>query len=217
MTLLDIETCSHEAAKYSVKNWHYSKSLPAGKLVKFGIWEDKKFIGCVLFARGASPYLGKFLNLDQTEVCELARVALDKHKSEVTKILAICLKRLKELNPKLKAVISFADPKEGHKGGIYQAGNWVFTGTSSEVQEYFIDGRWRHTRGVYHYPERKTALSRKVVGKYRYIFPLEKNLRRKISKLALKYPSAVEGLEESRIDSVNKVQVQSLSTAQINI
>jgi hypothetical protein len=213
MTLLEVKFCTHEAAKYAVQNWHYSKILPWGKLVKFGVWEDKKFIGTIIFSRGASPYLGNFLKLDATEICELTRVALDKHKSEVTKILAIALKNLKILNPKLKAVISFADPKEGHKGGIYQAGNWIYTGKSNEVTEYFIKGRWRQTRGVYYYPERKTAPNRVVSGKFRYIYPLEKTLRRSVVKLALPYPHAVEGLEESRNDSIVKVQVRSLPTA----
>jgi len=38
-------------------------------------------------------------------------------------------------------------------------------------------------------------------------------MARKLSKLALSYPHAVKGLEESRSDSVAEVQVQSLLTA----
>jgi hypothetical protein len=213
MTNLKIAPCNYEAAKYAVENWHYSKVLPAVKLVKYGVWEDDKFIGVIVYSRGASPFLGTFLELDQTEICELTRVALTKHESSVSQIVAKSLKMLKENNPGLRAVVSFADPKEGHKGGIYQAGNWFFTGESNPVTEYFIDGRWRHTRGVYYYPERKTAPKRVVIGKYRYLYPLDKQMRRKIMKLALEYPTAVEGLEVSRSDSVAKVPVQFQPTA----
>jgi hypothetical protein len=214
MKLFEVKQVNQQAALYAVKNWHYSNILPTGKLVKLGVFEDTKFIGVVIFSRGASPHLGTALELDQTEICELTRVALDKHKAPVSQILAVCLKMLKQLSPGLRCVVSFADPKEGHKGGIYQATNWIFTGSSNEVTEYFINGRWVHTRGAYHHKERTIAPQRTSPGKYRYSFPLDKVMARKLNKLALDYPRAVEGLEESRGDSVAEVQVQSLPTAQ---
>ena len=75
---LHLDWASHESCKYAVEHWHYSRSLPVGKLVKIGVWEDKKFIGCVIFARGANMNIGKPYGLDQTECVELARVALSK-------------------------------------------------------------------------------------------------------------------------------------------
>jgi hypothetical protein len=213
MSNLKIAACSHDAAKYAVENWHYSRILPTGKIVKFGVWEDGKFIGAVLFSRGASPHLGKALELDQTEICELTRVALTKHDAPVSQIVAEAMKLLKQSNQGLRAVISFADPKEGHRGGIYQAGNWIYTGQSNTVTEYFINGRWRHTRGAYHHPLRAAAPKREAPGKYRYVYPLDKQMRRKLTKLALNFPNAVEGLEVSRSDSVAEVLVQSQSTA----
>lgn len=213
MSKLVVAPCSHEAAKYAVENWHYSRILPTGKIVKIGVWENDKFIGCVLFSRGASPNLGTALNLDQTQICELTRVALTKHEAPVSQILVLAIKELKESNPGLECVISFADPKEGHKGGIYQATNWIYTGQSNPVIEYFIDGRWRHTRGAYHDPRRPTAKKRQSPGKFRYLYPLNKKMKRLLAKLAKPYPNAVEGLEESRSNSVTEEQVQSLPTA----
>jgi hypothetical protein len=212
MNLL-IANASKESADYAVKNWHYSRCLPVGKLVKFGVWEDKKFIGVVIFSRGASPHLGKALDLDQTEVCELTRVALDKHDAPVSQIVAKALTELKKSNPALRAVISFADPKEGHIGGIYKAGNWIYTGKSNEVTEYFIEGRWMHTRNAYHHPKRPTAAKRTSPGKFRYIYPLDRVLRKRANVLSLPYPNAIEGLKVSRKDSVFEEQVQSLPIA----
>lgn len=214
MSDLVVAACSHEAAKHAVENWHYSRILPTGKLVKFGVWEDTKFIGVVIFSRGVSPHLGKALGLEVTQNCELARVALTGHANPVSKIVAIALNILKTTNPGIRAVISFADPKEGHKGGIYQAGNWMFTGQSNSVTEYFVGGRWRHTKWAYYHPERDSLEQRTCPGKFRYIYPLDKAMRRKVMKLALEYPNAVEGLEASPLDSVKEVQVQSLPTAQ---
>jgi len=214
---LDVAACSHEAAKFAVENWHYSGILPTGKIVKYGAWEKGNFIGAVLFSRGASPNLGRALGLDQTEVCELTRVALTNHVAPVSQIVAEAMRLLKKSNQGLRAVISFADPKEGHTGGIYQAGNWIFTGQSNAVIEYFIDGRWRHTRGAYHHPLRPTAAKRESPGKFRYIYPLDKAMRRKLNKVALDFPNAVEGLEASHLDSVGEVLVQSQPTALGNV
>jgi hypothetical protein len=212
MTLL-VANASQEAAEYAAKNWHYSKCLPVGKLVKYGVWENEKFIGVVVYSRGASPYLGRAMNLDQTEVCELTRVALTNHEAPVSQIVAITLGLLKKDNPALRAVVSFADPKEGHVGGIYKAGNWLFTGTSNPATEYFIDGRWMHVRNGYHHPDRPTAAKRETPPKFRYIYPLDRPMRKQVSLLALPYPNAVEGLKVSRQVSDLEKQVRSLPTA----
>lgn len=65
LKLFEIKLVNQQAALYAVKNWHYSKSLPASKLIRYGIFEDEKFIGVIIFSRGASPYLGIALNLDR--------------------------------------------------------------------------------------------------------------------------------------------------------
>lgn len=188
MTELLVAACDRKAAEYAVSHWHYSKVMPTGKLVPFGVWEDSKFIGAVLFSRGASPHLGNALDLDQTEVCELTRVALREHVSTVSAIVARALRQLTATNPGLRLVVSFADPMHGHHGGIYQAMNWVYTGQSNPVTEYFIGGRWRHTRGAYWHPDRPGAARREAPGKYRYLYPLDRAMRRRVTSLSQPFP-----------------------------
>ena len=72
---LRLDWCSHAAAKYAVQHWHYSQSLPTPPLVRIGVWEDERFIGCVLFSRGANNNIGKTYGLGSTEVAELTRIA----------------------------------------------------------------------------------------------------------------------------------------------
>src|SRR2546422_940116 len=72
-TFLRLDYCSHEAARYAVMHWHYSRSVPAGKLVKIGVWETGEFIGCLIFSYGANRNLAKSVGLTQMEVCELTR------------------------------------------------------------------------------------------------------------------------------------------------
>jgi hypothetical protein len=225
MTLptIEIANCSHEAAKYAVLNWHYSKAMPAGKLIKFGVWEDGKFIGAVIYGRGATPNLGKPYGLQQTEICELVRIALDEHKTPVTKIVAETLRRVRLSNPGLRLVVSFADPNQGHTGQIYKAGNWIFTGKSEASKFYKVNGKIMHPRTAYSLGKNSLEWLIKNVdskaepvyklGKLRFLFPLDKAMARKLNKIAIEYPNAVEGLEVSRRDSVSEVLVQFQSTA----
>lgn len=184
---LKIDWASHEAAKYACENWHYSKCLPAGKLVKVGAWENDKFIGVVIFGRGASPTLGKKFGLGQDFCVELVRVALTKHNVPVSKIVAFSIKFLYKSNSKLRLIVSFADPDKGHHGGIYQAGNWVYCGDSPATVELFIKGRWVHWRGGFYEKTEKTP-KRNMPGKHRYLMPLDAEMRDKILPLAKPYP-----------------------------
>ncbi len=99
---LKVGLASHKAVEYACKNWHYSKTLPVPPLYKVGVWESEVFIGVVVFSRGASSNLHAPYNLKKTQVCELTRVALNKHSSYVSEILAKAVKLLKESSPKLK-------------------------------------------------------------------------------------------------------------------
>lgn len=117
---MKVAPCSYKAAKYAVEHWHYSQSLPVPPRTMFGVWEHGKFIGTVIFSRGASPELGRQYGLKQVEVCELTRVALNDHDAPVTQIVAAAIRALREHSPGLRLIVSFADPHYGHHGGIYQ-------------------------------------------------------------------------------------------------
>lgn len=199
---LKIDWATHEAAKYACENWHYSGCLPVGKLVKVGAWEDGKFIGVVLFGRGATPNLGRPYNLAQDECVELTRIALTKHKSPVSKIASLALKFLRASNPKLRLVVSFADQTQGHHGGIYQAGNWIYNGAGTPAKFYMIHGRLTHPRSIGAKglvqnifgarkidPNAETVL---VAGKHRYLMPLDAEMKERILPLSKPYPKRVK-------------------------
>jgi len=98
MTTLRVDWCSYEAAKYAVMNWHYSRAMPCGKIVRVGVWEDGTFVGCVLFSRGASPPLFKWSNnvlgCSVDQICELTRIACTNHKTPISRIGSIAMKFL---------------------------------------------------------------------------------------------------------------------------
>lgn len=201
MTDLKVTWATHEAAKFACENFHYSRSLPAGKSVKVGAWEDGQFIGVVIFSRGANSRLGSPYGLTQKECCELTRVALTKHKSFVSEILAKAIKFLKEQSPNIQLIVSYADVEQNHYGGIYQATNWFYEGKTDGEHYFIINGKKTHPKSIHskygtgsqridwlRHNLDPNAEMYYTVGKHKYLMPLNKKMRRKIKHLHKPYP-----------------------------
>lgn len=202
---LRLDWCSHAAAEFAVKRWHYSRSMPVPPIVKIGVWEAGKFVGCVMFSRGATPNLLKPYGLLQTEGCELTRIALGQHAASVSRVAAIAMRLLRSTNPGLRLIVSFADPNHGHQGAIYQAGNWLYAGQTEPSVEYLDrSGNQWHGRqvSVIGYKRQfgtrrrtpKIADCQRVpcAGKHRYLMPLDEAMRARIAPLAQPYPKRVK-------------------------
>ena len=203
---LRLDWCSHVAAKYAVEHWHYSHSLPTPPIVRVGVWENEAFIGCVLFSRGANQNLGNAYGLKQTEVCELTRVALTSHLTPVSRIVSVAIRFVAKCSPGVRLVISFADPLQNHVGGIYQAGNWIYSGCTSP-DRYYIDtnGRKWHSRQcsvtgfkpqygtLRKVPKISECKKVETPGKHRYLYPLDAAMRAQIAPLAKPYPKRGAG------------------------
>lgn len=199
--MLKLDWCSHQAAEYACLNWHYSKSVPVGKLVKIGVWEHEQFIGCVLYSSGANRNIGSPYKLTQDKVCELTRVALRKHSSAVSRILAISFKMLKQVAPNLRLIVSYADADQNHKGGIYKAGNWIYTGlqNANKSNGFIVRGKLMHQKTVYgrglvgnlsavkrHLDPNATQWVTK--GKHKYLMPLDDEMKKVALALQKPYP-----------------------------
>lgn len=198
--ILKIDWATHEAAKFACLNWHYSHVIPKSKLVKFGVWEDGKFIGVVIYGVGATANLVKAYGLKPIEGCELVRVAMTNHKTPVSRIIAISLKLLKTKFNGLRLCVSFADPAQGHHGGIYQAGGWIFSGGSAVSDEYIYRGKqWQGRsfrnshKGMENHPD---VVKVKGTSKHRYLMPLDAAMREQIAQLAKPYPKRTTRTKE---------------------
>ena len=200
---LIVSACSQKAATHSVMKWHYSQSMPAGKLITYGVWNNKKFAGSIIYGQGANNRLGQTYDLDIIEVCELVRVALKpKHTFLTSQVVAMSLASLRKDNPGLRLVVSYADTNQNHHGGIYQAMNWIYTGESLAAS-MIIKGKKRHTRSVSaKYGTSKLEWLQKNVdpkahlvkdlAKHKYLMPLDKQMRRQVIKLVKPYPKKVK-------------------------
>jgi len=200
--ILKLDWCSHEAAKYACEKWHYTQKLPVGKMVKVGIWENDVFVGVVIFAWGMNRNLGSPYSLEIVECCELVRVAMSKHQSSVTRVLRVAIAFLKKQSKGLRLVVSFADPEQGHVRGIYQAGNWIYSGLSSDGFEWILNGtrlnKRAYTGGNFGNPKMEIpdgAVKRKICGKHRYLMPLDEEMRKQVQSLAKPYPKRVRSTD----------------------
>lgn len=227
---LKIDWATHEAAKYACENWHYSKCLPVGKLVKVGAWEDSKFIGVVLFGRGANKNMPKPYGLSQDECVELVRVALCSHKTQVSRIMAVALRFLKKSNPGLRLVVSYADLDSNHHGGIYQATNWIYEGLFGEgsVSAFIIKGKKTHRKSLdsigvkqsLHEVRRKLdpfASEFRTAGKHKYLMPLDDEMRQRILPLAKPYPKrAKDQASTNPVDLGGETPTRTLQHSEAN-
>lgn len=205
MSDLRIDWCSHEAARYAVRRWHYSRRMPSGKLVRLGVWESNRFVGAILYGSGANRHLARPFGLEMTEVCELVRVALAPGRRHPTsRCVGRSLKLLRTQSEGLKVVVSYADTGQGHLGTIYQATNWVYLGPT--LQSYLkILGVVVHPRTLYerygpggqslawlrsHVDPRAERVA--MPPKLKYVYPLERRLRRVLAADALPYPKSLD-------------------------
>jgi hypothetical protein len=200
---LRIDWATHEAAKYACVNWHYSGSIPSAS-VKVGAWENGKFVGVVIFGRGAASEIGSPYGLPQDEICELVRVSLRGCSAPTSKVVAFAVKFLRKSNPGLRMVVSFADSAQGHHGGIYQAMGWIYEG-SKKYHSYRVNGRLVHPKTLHStYGKGGQSVSwlkanvdpmaERVAGlaKHKYILPLDKDMAKQIAPLSKPYPKRVK-------------------------
>ena len=144
-------------------------------------------MGVVTYGMPASPFLciGVCGPEHRDVVIELNRLCLqDNKKNEASFLVANSLKQL----PKPKVVVSYADTAMGHVGYVYQACNFLFTGTTKERTDMASTsgGHSRHNSR-----DRTQRVDRSA--KHRYIFIVgSKQQKKKFTELlrydVLAYP-----------------------------
>lgn len=148
---MKLEKASNKAIKYACMNFHYAKSVPVNVL-GYNVFNDlKEWCGVILYGAGANNHIATQYNLKQGEVIELVRMALNGKQENTSKALSISLKLIKKDVPLCKLIVSYADKDQNHKGIIYQATNWIYTGVSMENKSdgsFIIDGKRVHGKTI---------------------------------------------------------------------
>lgn len=126
------------------KEWclykHYAHRIPSISFA-FGLYnKDLRMVGVCTYGVPASPSLvsGAISEEYADKFFELNRLVVDDGlpRNTLSFFVATTLKML----PKPMVVVSYADSEQGHHGYIYQATNWLYTGTTKPHSEYSVDG-----------------------------------------------------------------------------
>ena len=212
---LIVREITKAVAKKMVVKYHYSHlwtkcSTALGLFYKTGNEhsffdeEEEKLIGVIVYGDPIGRHSGGSISelLDRTEVYELVRLYIhDGYGSNIESwFISQSFKWLKE-NTNIKALISYADPKEGHAGTIYQATNWLYQGNSIRPNDTYSfklkpDDEWIHGRTLANtYKTNDIEKLKKKIGhtfwyrveplKHRYVYLLQN--KRKLMK-NLKHP-----------------------------
>tara|TARA_R110000868_G_scaffold94549_2_gene260820 strand:+ start:570 stop:1190 length:621 start_codon:yes stop_codon:yes gene_type:complete len=124
----DVRQIDYEDTKDLILNRHYAKRMPSISYA-YGLFDDGNLVGLVTYGSPASPWLCKGVCgvENKKQVIELNRLVLTRNKkNEASFLIAKSLQMI----PKPKIVVSYADTAHNHVGYVYQATNFLFTGTT---------------------------------------------------------------------------------------
>ena len=170
----------YSATKDWILNIHYAKRMPSISFA-YGLYRYDEMVGMVSYGTPASPFLCKGICGEEHKknVIELNRLVLkDNLPNEASFLVSRSLKLL----PKPKVVVSYADTAQDHAGIIYQACNFLFTGTTKPRTDMAgKDGK--HSR--HHLGDRQNRINRSA--KHRYVYFIGSKKDKKTLRNALRY------------------------------
>jgi hypothetical protein len=183
---------------------HYAKRLPSISFA-FGLYEENLLKGIITYGMPASPFLCVGVCGEEYKhlVIELNRLCLlDNKKNQASYLIANSIKLL----PNPRIIVSYADTGMKHTGYIYQATNFLFTGTTKERTDMASENG-KHSRHSLGNPEIRVYRS----SKHRYIYfhgtrKEKKLLREKLKYEVLNYPKT----PTEKYDSGGSVATQKL-------
>ena len=141
---------------YQCKDWllnkHYAKRMCSISYA-FGLFDNANIlVGVITFGMPPSSTLAESICGKQYKdyVLELNRLVVNEGLPRNT--LSFFVSNAIKMLPSNKIIVSFADANMNHNGYIYQATNFIYTGTSSNTSK-LIDkfGKEFHFRNIGHY------------------------------------------------------------------
>lgn len=201
---MNVLPIKHFEAEPWIMQKHYAKRMPSISYA-FGLYEESVLVGVCTYGMPASPFLcmGVCGKENKDIVIELNRLCIETKTKNAASIL---VGRSLQMLPKPLVVVSYADTAQDHVGYVYQATNFLFTGTTKERTDMAgEEGQHsRHNKG-----NRNNRVDRS--SKHRYIFFVgSKNQKKKLAE-QLNYPvlSYPKG-DTKRYNAGSKVITQSL-------
>lgn len=181
-----VKSITYNDTKPFILDIHYAKRMPSISYA-YGLFYKNELTGIVSYGSPASPALCKGVAGEDNRsiVLELNRLVLKyNNKNEASYLVSNSLKLL----PKPRIIVSYADTKQNHIGIIYQATNFLFTGTSKPRTDMAgKDGK--HSR--HHLGDKTNRVFRSAKHRYIYLIGNKKDKKQLLKDLKykiLKYP-----------------------------
>lgn len=198
--MITLKRASTQAIRYACLNFHYAHVVPCA-IYSYNVYNaDGEWCGVILFGNGAMNINTPF-GMENGEVYELVRVALNGKQPCTSECVAAAVRQLHKDAPQIKLLVSYADMDQDHVGTIYQATNWIYLGETavSGRAGFVVKGKKIHTKTVYsngwvgsaewlrqHVDQKAYEIKSK--GKRKYIYVYDKKIRKEWQKKALPYP-----------------------------
>jgi hypothetical protein len=169
---------------------HYAKKIPS-IVFSFGLYNKELLpVGfCTYGVPPSAPLVEHLLSGYYKEnILELNRlVVIDGLQRNV---LSFFVSQTLKILPNPLCLVSYADPNNGHHGYIYQATNWIYTGTGSETPNFYLvqGGKQIHSKWVKKYKDEGYEIrSEFQEAKHRYIYFIGDKKTKKDMLSKLKY------------------------------
>lgn len=182
-----IELAYDEAVAFLLPR-HYSGRKPVVSRA-FGLIEDGVLQAVITYGKPASPWvcIGICGHDYADSVYELNRMCrLESYQKPLSRFVATTLRLLKPSN---WIVVSYSDTAMNHHGYVYQACNFLYTGTSSPHIDKYVQDPASHNRhsGASNVRSDEFSVERSIKHRYIYFCTNSKRLKSEWTK-ALRYP-----------------------------
>lgn len=194
-----------EAARFACWFYHYAQAVPSCQYV-YSVYNDNdEWCGVIIYSTGATPNIARPFDKLQGQVLELVRVALNGKQGHgrTSEAVAMSMKALKQEAPHVDIVVSYADLDQDHVGVLYQSTNWIYTGIRNEGDRgaFIIHGKKTHPKSCYSRGWKQSLLWLRenvdpnaqefiTKGKHKYLYPMNKRIRKRLQILSEPYPKA---------------------------
>ena len=162
----NLETPEEEEMAIQFMKKHYIGKDVKNINLRFGIFLQGQMIGIIAYGGPTYVNIAKQLNLATPEILELRRLFIEDipsfHNIE-SQVISLGNEELKSQRPKVKAVVTYADPSAGHLGTIYQATNAIYLGKG--VGQY---GKHKYLYLLGNSREKKQTLNRIQIKQQAY-------------------------------------------------
>lgn len=202
-----ITPATPKAIRHACLKFHYAKAVPSVQYA-YNVYNDvDEWCGVICYGSGATVGIAEPFGMNQGEVLELVRVALNGKQGHgnTSKAVAMTLKQLHKDAELVRVVVSYADMDENHIGTIYQATNWLFLGRKGEgrLAAFIVNGRKKHCRSVGSMGVRQNidevrakidpnAEEFRTAGKRKYAYPMDRRARKLLESMSFPYEKRAE-------------------------